>query len=57
MSNDENIFEIYILFIFLSICIVIIVNFFEMVSDIHQIKEYIVSDDVYIEKVGEIDNE
>ena len=51
MSKDENIFEIFILVIFLSICLAIIVNFFEMVSDIHQIKEYIISDDVYIERV------
>lgn len=51
MSKDENIFEIFILVIFVSICLVIIVNFFEMVSDIHQIKEYIISDDVYIERV------
>ena len=55
MNKDENIFEIFILVIFLSICLGIILNFFKLVSDIHQIKEYIVSEDVYIEKVGEIE--
>lgn len=52
----DGIGKLILIFIIVFVVSYFIVNFFNMVSDIHQIKEYIITDDVYIEKVGD-DNE